>query len=153
MKTAKRPSNQLDTASPRERKKERKREKKRTPNARKGGVEVNDVNAARARARAHSLSRSLARTTYILLFNFSRQGVMRHEKSLGRYCRWISRREHAPPGLLFSRPARHRRAAPGAALAVTLLFVMNGFTRPQIIAMFIFRTAALLVIQFNGGGI
>lgn len=21
---------------------------------------------------------------------------MRHEKSLGRYCRWISRREHAP---------------------------------------------------------
>ena len=33
------------------------------------------------------------------------------------------------------------------------LFVMNGFTRPQIIAVFIFRTAALLVIQFNGAGI
>jgi len=37
-----------------------------------------------------------ARGAYILLFNFSWQGVMRHEKSLGRYCRWISRREHAP---------------------------------------------------------
>lgn len=40
-----------------------------------------------------------------------------------------------------------------ARAAVTLLFVMNGFTRPQIIAVFIFRTAALLVIQFNGAGI
>lgn len=28
---------------------------------------------------------------------------MRHEKSLGRYCRWISRREHAPGA---PRPAR-----------------------------------------------
>lgn len=66
---------------------------------------------------------------------------MRHEKKSRRYCRWISRRagEHAP------------RVA--ARAAVTLLFVMNGFTRPQIIAVFIFRTAALLVIQFNGAGI
>lgn len=52
-------------------------------------------------------------------------------------------------------PSRRTGAAAGdrPARAVTLLFVMNGFTRPQIIAMFIFRTAALLVIQFNGGGI
>lgn len=66
---------------------------------------------------------------------------MRHEKKSRRYCRWISRQagEHAP------------RVA--ARAAVTLLFVMNGFTRPQIIAVFIFRTAALLVIQFNGAGI
>lgn len=123
-----------------------------TPNARKRGVEVNDVSGA------------AFCDAYILLFNFSRRGVMRHEKSLGRYCRWISRREHAPDA---PRPttrallARHRPHRAARALAppgrppraVTLLFVMNGFTRPQIIAVFIFRTAALLVIQFNGGGI
>lgn len=54
---------------------------------------------------------------------------------------------------LASRLAPRRRTGGRPPRAVTLLFVMNGFTRPQIIAMFIFRTAALLVIQFNGGGI
>lgn len=125
------------------------------PNARKRGVEVNDASGRHCDA-------------YILLFNFSRQGVMRHEKSLGRYCRWISRREHAPGAPRPTAGSRWRTppasASPRASRravvlagrpprAVTLLFVMNGFTRPQIIAMFIFRTAALLVIQFNGGGI
>lgn len=62
---------------------ERRKENGYAPNARKRGVEVNDVSGRHCDA-------------YILLFNFSRQGVMRHEKSLGRYCRWISRREHAP---------------------------------------------------------
>lgn len=61
----------------------------------------------------------------------------------------------APPasGLASPRLAPRRRTGGRPPRAVTLLFVMNGFTRPQIIAMFIFRTAALLVIQFNGGGI
>lgn len=116
------------------------------PNAQKGEG-VNDVSAGNA---------------YILLFNFSRQGVMRHEKSLGRYCRWISKREHAPDAPrpttrprnpLFATLSRALGTGGRPPRAVTLLFVMNGFTRPQIIAMFIFRTAALLVIQFNGGGI
>jgi len=56
----------------------------------------------------------------------------------------------APPRLHL---ASRRRTGGRPPRAVTLLFVMNGFTRPQIIAMFIFRTAALLVLQFNGGGI
>lgn len=50
-------------------------------------------------------------------------------------------------------PGGRTRPRVAARAAVTLLFVMNGFTRPQIIAVFIFRTAALLVIQFNGAGI
>lgn len=59
----------------------------------------------------------------------------------------------APPASASPRLAPRRRTGGRPPRAVTLLFVMNGFTRPQIIAMFIFRTAALLVIQFNGGGI
>lgn len=144
-------ANQPDSQS----RKRRGKENGYAPNARKRGVEVNDVSGRHCDA-------------YILLFNFSRQGVMRHEKSLGRYCRWISRREHAPgaprptagsrwrtTGLRLASPrlAPRRRTGGRPPRAVTLLFVMNGFTRPQIIAMFIFRTAALLVIQFNGGGI
>ena len=107
-------------------------------------------------------------TAYILLFNFTGEGVMRHEKSLGRYCRWIftGKREACIP---LERPTLYPlshsstpsgqeangtvvdvvvwpvcKLLPRATLAtlVTLLFVMNGFTRPQIMPVFIFRTAA-----------
>lgn len=79
MKIARWPTSQTASQS----RKRRRKENGYAPNARKRGVEVNDVSGRHCDA-------------YILLFNFSRQGVMRHEKSLGRYCRWISRREHAP---------------------------------------------------------
>lgn len=104
---------------------------------------------------------------YILLFNFTWRGIMRHEKSLGRYCRRIFERENTPLmrplsllplGVPQETPTLHPppwapRTVGRPPRTVTLLFVMNGFTRPQIIAMFIFRTVALLVIQFNGVGI
>lgn len=64
------------------------------PNARKKNVEVNDISGDGGALR-RAAARCGALATRIFYYLIS-AGVMRHEKSLGRYCRWISRREHAP---------------------------------------------------------
>lgn len=84
--------------------KRRGKENGYAPNARKRGVEVNGVSGRHCDA-------------YILLFNFSRQGVMRHEKSLGRYCRWISSARTRPwcPASYRRVPLAHHRPPPRLA--------------------------------------